>query len=173
MRENASVHPTHSIEITTADRSIKIKTTAQVVRLHNCNLGDTHTIELATHLSKFKALRQLDLTNNNITDEGAVVLAANLPKTLERLGLDFNEITDEGAAALIRGAPPSLKELYLSNNLITASNAPKLAADRPPTLRNINMTNLEHKRANRVVFARGMNSSVIQNPLKVGASPAA
>jgi hypothetical protein len=76
-------------------------------------------------------LRQLDLKNNSIGDEGARALAGALPSAtaLEGLHLGNNSIGDEGARALAGWLPSAraLLELSLKGNSIGAAGACALA----------------------------------------------
>ena len=61
-------------------------------------------------------LRSLDLSNNDIGDDGLRALASALPPSLEVLNLSANHaITDAGAAALASGLPATLRVLDLSS----------------------------------------------------------
>ena len=76
-------------------------------------------------------LQRLDLSNNQISDEGATALAQAMKgnTTLQRLYLDNNQISDEGATALAQAIKgnTTLHRLDLDNNQISDEGATALA----------------------------------------------
>ncbi len=66
------------------------------------NMGDTHTIALASALQVNTTITKLDLSSNNIGPEGAKELAGVLQvnKTITELDLHGNHISNQGAKAL-------------------------------------------------------------------------
>ena len=75
-------------------------------------------------------LKSLDLSKNNIGDEGVVALAKALPNTrIEELKLNMNEITEVGVAEICNAvkSTPTLVELYLGGNNLTDTSAKFLA----------------------------------------------
>ena len=100
------------------------------------HLGNQGVAELAAPLRKRPALMKLLLPDNKIGDEGVASLLANLGKddfkALEQLWLGFNEITDAGMATLVAaidaGRLPRLlnqqdpeKRFFLQQNRASAS----------------------------------------------------
>lgn len=72
--------------------------------LENCGINDLHC-DLAFNFST-PSLRELDLSNNLITDGGVNdLLRTHLPRQLTRLVLGGNAITDAGAVVLASGWP--------------------------------------------------------------------
>ena len=78
-----------------------------------------------------RTLRYLDLSFNQISDEGATALGRALKgnMTLQQLNLGRNQISDEGANALGRALKgnTTLKELYLHDNQISDEGGMALA----------------------------------------------
>ena len=102
--------------------------------------GDAEAAQLAEVLASGAAprLEKLNLSRNEIGEEGCKALAAALGKEgaaprLEKLELAFNKIGDEGCKALAaalgkEGAAPRLKELWLQSNEIGDEGCKALAA---------------------------------------------
>jgi uncharacterized protein (TIGR02996 family) len=95
---------------------IECMTRLEVLDLEGCGITDLHC-DLAFNFS-VPSLRDLDLSNNLITDAGvADLLRSDLPRQLTRLILGGNDITDAGAIAIAEGWPvgdaDKLKDLNL------------------------------------------------------------
>jgi uncharacterized protein (TIGR02996 family) len=76
----------------------------EVLDLENCGINDLHC-DLVFNFS-IPSLRDLDLSNNLITDAGVSdLLRTDLSRQLTRLVLGGNAITDAGAIALAEGWP--------------------------------------------------------------------
>ncbi|CAK0835981.1 unnamed protein product [Prorocentrum cordatum] len=102
--------------------------------------GDEEVRQMAAVLASvaLPRLQSLDLSGNNVGDEGAAALAAALRApgalpSLQKLDLRSNNVGDEGAAALAAalrapGALPRLQELDLSHNRVGDEGAAALAA---------------------------------------------
>ncbi|KAI9218786.1 hypothetical protein BC828DRAFT_399343 [Blastocladiella britannica] len=86
-----------------------------VLRFHSNQIGDNGVEQLAPSLHDTQ-LQELLLAWNKITDDGALAIAAHLPRKLAILSLRGNEITDYGAMVLAEHLPLSLRELYLIGN---------------------------------------------------------
>jgi len=94
-------------------------------------IGKQGVAALGPPLRKLPALKVLDLCKCNIGDEGVTTLVDNLGKdefkALEELWLAYNEITDVGmvkiVAAIDAGGLPKLvdHEYFLMNNAATAA----------------------------------------------------
>jgi Leucine Rich repeat len=82
-------------------------------------------IKIIVALLPFTSLKSLKMGYNDISDEGAKVLAAST--TLTKLDLRGNEISDEGAKAL--AANSSLNTLDLGNNVINDAGVIALAGN--------------------------------------------
>jgi len=88
----------------------------EVLRLHYNPIGNQGVAALGAPLRKLPGLKVLNLTGCKIGDEGVATLVADLGKddfkALEELHLAFNEITDAGmvkiAAAIDAGGLPKL-----------------------------------------------------------------
>lgn len=79
--------------------SIERLTRLEVLDLEGCGINDLHC-DLAYNFS-VPSLRDLDLSNNLITDQGVFdFLSTDLPQQLARLILGGNTITDDGAIEL-------------------------------------------------------------------------
>jgi len=76
-------------------------TRLRLLDLENCRLGDDYAPDLFPHSHYFPALQELDLSFNDLTDEGVLeLLYTGVPQRLKRLVLGGNPIGDEGAVAL-------------------------------------------------------------------------
>lgn len=69
--------------------------------LRNNGISAANIIELLTAVSNSN-IEELYLSQNNLMDAGAAILANNIPKTLKLLHLSYNIIGLKGAAALAR-----------------------------------------------------------------------
>lgn len=65
-------------------------------------------------------LKEVNLSNNSIDDEGLQALAAGMTNhcTLEKLDISWNAISSEGLQALTAAKPSSLRWLNLTNNAV-------------------------------------------------------
>ena len=99
--------------------------------LLECSINKGICHELAKMLQANAALKELDLSRNEIGDEGACELAKMLQANtaLKELNLSGNRIGDEGACELAKmlQANTALKELNLSRNGIGDEGACELA----------------------------------------------
>lgn len=93
--------------------------------------------ELLRPVACFQHISALFLSNNNIGDEGAIVVADLIVSRLlplVKLGLNSNDITDVGAIAVAaaledgEGRPSIMEVLGLSHNHITSVGAARVAA---------------------------------------------
>lgn len=97
------------------------------------NLEDEGAIAICDVLQKsFPALEVLEMAGNDITVKAAASLAACVvsKQSLKKLNLSENELKDEGAVEIAKAfeeGHPSLKELDLSNNMIRRVGARSLA----------------------------------------------
>jgi len=109
------------------------------LQLDSCKLGDGGAETLAAGLSAAPAhgfkLTTLNLTNNDIGDDGTRALAEALPRNqaLQTLNLGRNEIGDDGARALAEALPrnQALQTLNLGRNEIGDDGARALAEALP------------------------------------------
>src|SRR5262249_44188864 len=91
-------------------------TRLEVLDLEGCGIDDLHC-DLAFNFS-VPALRDLDLSNNFLTDVGVEnLLRTDLPKRLTRLVLGGGDITDPGALRLMRGWPTGADDRLENLNL--------------------------------------------------------
>jgi len=101
-----------------------VMTKLNELHLSDNDIGDQGVAALAPALKKLPALKRLDLGMCGIGDEGVGSLLDNLGKddfkALEELYLDANLLTDKGCAttvaALKAGALPAIKSLYYPGN---------------------------------------------------------
>ncbi|KAM9834918.1 NACHT, LRR and PYD domains-containing protein 3-like isoform 2-T2 [Syngnathus typhle] len=111
----------------------KPQCTLQVLGLESCNLSKESCEALASVLSSPGSLRELDLSENDLYDDGLEALAAGLAKpqcTLQVLGLESCNLSEKSCEALasILSSPGTLRELYLSNNDLCDDGLEALAA---------------------------------------------
>ncbi|XP_067292717.1 NACHT, LRR and PYD domains-containing protein 14-like [Pseudorasbora parva] len=101
----------------------------QKLELRSCNICSYYDLSLA--LRSNLSLRELDLSENNITDYGMQQLSDLLKRCkLEILRLRSCQISDGGCAVLssaLRSNPSHLRELDLSGNNITCSGVKQLS----------------------------------------------
>jgi hypothetical protein len=94
-------------------------------------ITDNHISKLAVFLPTFTTLESLSLSNNKITDAGAIALAGGIKKsmTLKSLVLDGNRIRETGTVALAAavGTLQKLEILSISHNKIGDYGAYALA----------------------------------------------
>ncbi|XP_061124921.1 NACHT, LRR and PYD domains-containing protein 3-like isoform X2 [Syngnathus typhle] len=99
----------------------KPQCTLQVLGLESCNLSKKSCKALASVLSSPCSLRELDLSHNDLRDDGLEALAARLAKpqcTLQVLGLQCCNLSKKSCEALasVLSSSCSLRELDLSLN---------------------------------------------------------
>jgi hypothetical protein len=94
--------------------------------LESCGINDLHC-EFAFHLS-FPALVDLDLSSNQITDQGVSnLLRTSFPGRLRRLILGDNQITDTGAIELANNWPRESKLEKLNLRMTPIGHAGQIA----------------------------------------------
>ncbi|XP_061133287.1 NACHT, LRR and PYD domains-containing protein 3-like isoform X2 [Syngnathus typhle] len=101
----------------------KPQCTLQVLRLRWCQLSKKSCEALASVLSSPGRMRELDLSENDLRDDGLKALAAGLAKpqcTLQVLGLQHCKLSKKSCEALasVLSSPGSLRELDLGNNVL-------------------------------------------------------
>ncbi|XP_060950364.1 NACHT, LRR and PYD domains-containing protein 3-like [Limanda limanda] len=100
-------------------RLLPVVKTAQVANLKSCNLTVTCCKILADCIGS-SIIRDLDLSNNNLTDKGIILLSAELKKIkLETLRLRSCNLTDlccKDLASFLSSASCQLKVLDLTDN---------------------------------------------------------
>ena len=96
---------------------------------HNNIIGNT--VAISDYLQVNMTLSELDLSTNNITDEGVKKFTESIKvnTTLQNLDISHNIITDEGVKALAEAIQvnTTLRELNISSNKITDEGAKALA----------------------------------------------
>jgi Ran GTPase-activating protein (RanGAP) involved in mRNA processing and transport len=99
--------------------------------LANNELDDGFPISCQTMLQNHPTLETIDLTGNNITDNGCKALTRTLTK-LKQLRLRNNKFTFVGALGLVRSAfaANKLRVLDLESDTLTAKHKAKLRAER-------------------------------------------
>ncbi|XP_037116564.1 LOW QUALITY PROTEIN: uncharacterized protein LOC119128354 [Syngnathus acus] len=111
----------------------KPQCTLQVLRLRNCQLSKKSCEALASVLTSFRTLSHLDLSFNDLYDDGLEALAAGLAKpqcTLQDLRLRNCQLSKKSCEALasVLSSPGSLRELDLSDNDLRDDGLEALAA---------------------------------------------
>ncbi|KAM9771953.1 NACHT, LRR and PYD domains-containing protein 12-like [Syngnathus typhle] len=107
--------------------------TLQVLELWGCKLSKKSCEALAFVLSSPGNLRELDLSNNDLGDDGVEALAAGLAKpqcTLQVLGLEYCKLSNKSCKALanaLRSNPSHLQKLKLWGNDIGEEDRRRLA----------------------------------------------
>ncbi|KAM9772417.1 NACHT, LRR and PYD domains-containing protein 3-like isoform 2-T2 [Syngnathus typhle] len=101
--------------------------------LRHCNLSKKSCEALASILSSPCSLRELDLSHNDLRDDGLEALAAGLAKpqcTLQVLGLEKCKLSKKSCEALasVLSSPGSLRELDLGQNDLCDDGLEELAA---------------------------------------------
>ncbi len=88
-------------------------------------MGNAGAVALAALLGANKTVEELDLSGNEIGDEGVVALAGLLEKgTLKVLNIEGNKVGDTGIAALCRGVSVSgVPVLKFTNNNVGDAGA--------------------------------------------------
>lgn len=108
--------------------NLDLNNDAEIQKLHIGSIGDIGC-KMIISACWFDSLIELDLSYNNIYNEGVQILANTAPKKLETLYLAGNKITDMGIKFIIDGELiKSLKNLDLGNNYI-ADNGVELLND--------------------------------------------
>merc|ERR1719487_669027 len=99
--------------------------------LANNGLDDSFPTACQTFLQNHQSLETLDLTGNNITDNGCKALTRGLTKW-KQLRLRNNKFTFVGALGLVRSAfaAQKLRVLDLESATLTAKHKAKLRAER-------------------------------------------
>ena len=97
----------------------------KTLHFEGCHIGDDSFAGIATALGIQPQLEEMDFENNNIGLMGCIALGDTMrgwgASNLKTLDLSSNEIDDQGLQALVAGMTNTkLEELYLSDNLITA-----------------------------------------------------
>ncbi|XP_061125356.1 NACHT, LRR and PYD domains-containing protein 3-like isoform X4 [Syngnathus typhle] len=105
----------------------------QVLELKKCNLSKKSCEALASVLSSPGSLRELDLSDNDLGDDGLEALAAGLAKphcTLQVLKLKKCKLSKKSCEALasVLSSPSSLRELDLGYNNLGDDGLEALAA---------------------------------------------
>ncbi|XP_062416053.1 NACHT, LRR and PYD domains-containing protein 3-like isoform X2 [Pungitius pungitius] len=100
-------------------RLLPVIKTARVANLHACNLTVSCCENLAKNINPSQ-VRELDLSNNNLTDAGITLLSTKLKNSkLEKLRLRSCNLTQHSSddlTAFISSASCQLRELDLSDN---------------------------------------------------------
>ncbi|XP_040922486.1 NLR family CARD domain-containing protein 3-like isoform X2 [Toxotes jaculatrix] len=110
-------------------RLLPVVKTAQVVKLNACHLTVNCCEALANGISTSQ-IKELDLSNNNLTDSGIERLSGGggLSSKLETLRLNACHLTVNCCEALADGISTSqIRELDLSNNNLTDSGVERLS----------------------------------------------
>ncbi|XP_031169805.2 NLR family CARD domain-containing protein 3-like isoform X2 [Sander lucioperca] len=138
-------------------RLIPAVTTSRKVILADCKV----TAELVEHLAlalrhPYSVLRDLDLSNNDLTDSGVELLCDGLPSQcckLETLRLSGCQVTKEGCAYLasaLESNPSHLTELDLSYNNLGESGEKLLSELKNDPQYKLDILNVEHGGSHRM-----------------------
>lgn len=132
--------------------------------LSNKNLNDDDIKVLIKHLNRSSCIRQLNLSNNQITDQGAIILAEYL-RNHQLTGLDIqnNKIGAAGAKALALALEKhvSLKTLLMGYNHVTDEGAKQFGymLRENKKLRLLALENNEISDAGASELAQGLNKN--------------
>ena len=87
------------------------------------HFGDIGVTLVTSFLFQKDKVQKLDLSFNNISDDGAVAISeyVKFNKILQELNVSHNEITNEGVIAIVRNIRCSLHTLNLTHNVVTKS----------------------------------------------------
>ena len=90
------------LEISSISECLKINSTLCKLNLSSNNITDEGAKKLAEAIQVNTTLQELNMSSNKITDEGAKQLgkAIEVNRTLQELNISSNKITDEGAKQL-------------------------------------------------------------------------
>nr|XP_049616948.1 NACHT, LRR and PYD domains-containing protein 12 isoform X33 [Syngnathus scovelli] len=111
----------------------KSQCTLQVLKLMSCDLSKKSCEALASVLSSSRTLRELDLSHNDLGDDGLEALAAGLAKpqcTLQVLTLESCNLSEKSGEALasVLSSSRTLRKLDLSDNYLGDDGLEALAA---------------------------------------------
>ena len=108
--------------------AIKVNITLQKL---DVSFTSRHEYFVFECLKNNKSLKELNMSNTEITSEGAKVVAEAIKvnTTLQKLHLSFNKLSDDGASFISNGLKTnkSLQELNMSKNEITSEGAKRIA----------------------------------------------
>ncbi|XP_060885105.1 NACHT, LRR and PYD domains-containing protein 3-like isoform X2 [Labrus mixtus] len=111
-------------------RLLPVVKTAQKANLNACNLTANCCTTLGNAISSSK-LRELDLSNNKLTDRGIVLLSVGLKdsklETLRLRSCNLTDVSSDHLASVISSAFCQLKELDLSDNDFLDKGVQKLS----------------------------------------------
>uniref|UniRef100_UPI0037E6FFB5 NACHT, LRR and PYD domains-containing protein 3-like n=1 Tax=Semicossyphus pulcher TaxID=241346 RepID=UPI0037E6FFB5 len=113
-------------------RLLPVVKTAEVANLNACNLTTTCCEILGNAISSSK-IRELDLGNNNLTDDGLILLSKGLKdsklETLRLRSCNLKEQSTDALGSVISSASCQLKVLDLSDNDLLDIGVQKLSSD--------------------------------------------
>ena len=135
--------------------------TMQELDLSDNSISDAGAVALAQALHN-STMQKLDLSHNSISDDGAVALAQALHNsTMQKLDLSDNSISDDGAVALAQALP--MHKLDLSNNSISDVGAVALAqALHNSTMQKLDLSDNSISDDGAVALAQALHNSTIQ-----------
>ena len=100
------------------------------LNLSKNEIGVKGAVMLGRVLKHLEELKVLGVAQNEIRDEGAQAIAEGLsPTQLRKIVLTNNYISDEGAVCLVKKLNLSLEELFLETNLITDEGGKNIALE--------------------------------------------
>jgi Ran GTPase-activating protein (RanGAP) involved in mRNA processing and transport len=128
VRLNLSDNPLQSTQAQTLQEALHHHPTLQVLLLSRCQLGDVGVQALA--VSRLgRCLRELDLSQNQLTDGAAVAQIVTKNTSLQLLNVSENLLGDGGCSSLMRmmannnNGSSSLQSLNLTSNFIGVDGA--------------------------------------------------
>ncbi|XP_073163554.1 protein NLRC5 isoform X3 [Lepidochelys kempii] len=121
----------HKKENATQIRTMKL-------RLQNCSLNSQHAVEIAALLRDCAHFLEVDLSGNQLGDEGCRELVESLPKVhiSERLNVSNNQISVDGVCCLLNAVNTCLNVVEFEASLHRQTAILKFIADKefPSTL---------------------------------------
>jgi len=104
-------------------------TKLETLSLEDCSLGNEGVNVIGNSLKNITTLKNLDLSNNNITEESHIVRILEVNTGLEKIGLEKNCLPstagDKLSVTIL--SLKNLKELSIDQNIINRQNALKFA----------------------------------------------
>ena len=126
LKDNYSLQELAISKLNTSGQKVDLKLSSINLKIPNQQVHDIAAVLISSFLFKPARLQQLcsvDISQNSISDDGAMALSEYL-KTfdiLESLDISKNEVTNTGAIVLMKNIPNSLKYFDITYNSITKS----------------------------------------------------
>ena len=100
------------------------------INISNFSIGDNYASAFSGAVNKLTLIDSIDLSNNRLSNRGAISLLENTPTQLKRINLASNKITFPAYTAiskLLSEGGRNIKELILDNNKAGDSGAIEIA----------------------------------------------